>query len=703
MSSNAQFTSELASAIPPGSSPGKFRLFVDSADGVLKLKDSTGAVIPVVGLNDYKESVRAASAIALPSYTLVANVITADAPGALPAQDGVTLVVGDALLYMGGSGPTEPDNGIYIVTQVGSGLLPFILTRRADFADSTRVTPGAITPVEPEGTTNSNKIFILATAAPIVLNTTPLTFVSIGGGGGTVRDPQFWAGTSNPDGTWNTVAPILNSGAFTSQINGINYWDSSGDQTTDLPAVGAGDHNKIVAYFAWFSVPGAGGSLTVSRQGSTGITAGRDVGLTSYKLHGDQALHVFRYDEGGDKWILVQGAGALSGHELRSKSEYVKVSQDYQEGNTFGSVNDDFNLGLTGVQFGRATHIGLRAGNPFDVITGWDASTRADSDFCPRKIIYIEAGPVAFSLNDGGSLAENRIITIDGLNNPTVGNVGDIFTIQYFDGIGWVLTTGNLGLTDYPRIQRTIVLADATAQPAELLRVDCSGGDVTVFAPASPFDGQRFAVSRIDYSANNVVVDGNGNSLVGNPPGGSAPTWTFVLQPTTANAGYASWIWSSQSNLWILDGDLLPQVASNIGNDSGVPGTQVSDALAFLQGEIDTLGRGSGTVETTDGSPTLLLTYETSTDERAIIISARVWCREPATDDSAYFVIEALFNCDGVSVVTSKDENFISVFRDQPAWDVTFAIVGTAIHLNVTGEAAKTIEWKTIVEIHEHG
>lgn len=183
MTSNIQLTSEIASEIPPGSAPGKARLFRDVADGTLKLKDDLGVVFNIATVQDFKESVRVAATATLPAYTRLLNVITANAFGALPAQDGVTLSVNDSLVYAGGAGPAAADNGIYVVAQVGTGGTPFILTRRGDFATSSQVNPGMVVPTGPEGTANKSQLFILATADPITLNTTPLSFVTIGGGG----------------------------------------------------------------------------------------------------------------------------------------------------------------------------------------------------------------------------------------------------------------------------------------------------------------------------------------------------------------------------------------------------------------------------------------------------------------------------------------------------------------------------------------
>lgn len=98
--------------------------------GKLATLDSSGkwdiSLIPDAVFNDrdWKESVRAATTAALPAVTYangtggVGATLTADANGALPAQDGVTLVVNDRLLVKDQAAQLQ--NGIYILK---AGLL----------------------------------------------------------------------------------------------------------------------------------------------------------------------------------------------------------------------------------------------------------------------------------------------------------------------------------------------------------------------------------------------------------------------------------------------------------------------------------------------------------------------------------------------------------------------------------------------------
>lgn len=136
---------------------------------------------------DGKSSVRVATTQALPAYTRNGNVITANANGALPAIDGKVMAVGESLLLKNGA--SAVDDGIYTVTQLGSGGAPFILTRRND-ADATELVNSGMNTVVEEGIQygGRGKRFVLITPNPIVLNTTPLEFQEAGGDGAGIAE-----------------------------------------------------------------------------------------------------------------------------------------------------------------------------------------------------------------------------------------------------------------------------------------------------------------------------------------------------------------------------------------------------------------------------------------------------------------------------------------------------------------------------------
>jgi phage-related tail fiber protein len=100
--------------------------------------------------------------------------------------DGVTLALNDRVLVKDQT--TASQNGIYIVTAVGSGAVAWTLTRATDANLSSELPTGTFAFVS-EGTTNADAGFVLTTNAPITLDTTALAWTQFSGAG------QITAGT----------------------------------------------------------------------------------------------------------------------------------------------------------------------------------------------------------------------------------------------------------------------------------------------------------------------------------------------------------------------------------------------------------------------------------------------------------------------------------------------------------------------------
>lgn len=113
------------------------------------------------GLN-WKQTARSATTAALPANTYnngtagVGATLTANANGALPAQDGVTLVVGNRLLVKNEA--TSANNGIYVVSDAGSGGTPYILTRSTD-ANTAVSLQWATLEISPDASTQAGYIY----------------------------------------------------------------------------------------------------------------------------------------------------------------------------------------------------------------------------------------------------------------------------------------------------------------------------------------------------------------------------------------------------------------------------------------------------------------------------------------------------------------------------------------------------------------
>lgn len=135
--------------------------------------DSTTGRLVIRRAGDYKESVRVATAAALPANTRSGNTLTADANGALPSVDGVALSVGDELLVKD-EAASDLRHGAYVVDSLGGASSPWSMTRRADFDESSDITSGARFPVS-EGT-QAGQVWYLTTNDPITVNVTALSF-----------------------------------------------------------------------------------------------------------------------------------------------------------------------------------------------------------------------------------------------------------------------------------------------------------------------------------------------------------------------------------------------------------------------------------------------------------------------------------------------------------------------------------------------
>jgi hypothetical protein len=133
---------------------------------------------------DQKPTAQVATTAALPANTYangtagVGATLTATANAALTV-DGYTPVVGDRILVKNEA--AGANNGLYDVTQVGSGTLPYILTRNV-YMDAPGEFPGAFIPIEDAGTTNANSLWLCTNTAAPTVGTTAITFTQLNKG-----------------------------------------------------------------------------------------------------------------------------------------------------------------------------------------------------------------------------------------------------------------------------------------------------------------------------------------------------------------------------------------------------------------------------------------------------------------------------------------------------------------------------------------
>lgn len=125
----------------------------------------------LAGTLPVKPAVRVATTVALAASTIVGNVRTANANGALPSIDGVSPGVGDGVLDQHSGAAT----GIWTVTSLGSGGTPWVMTRRSDADLATELPRGTVVPVQ-EGTRYGRRLLVHDTVGAFTLGVTTLVF-----------------------------------------------------------------------------------------------------------------------------------------------------------------------------------------------------------------------------------------------------------------------------------------------------------------------------------------------------------------------------------------------------------------------------------------------------------------------------------------------------------------------------------------------
>ena len=161
------------------------------------------------GIN-FHQAVRLATTAALAANTYnngasgVGATLTGNVNGAL-SVDGVAAVIGNRILVK--DEVTQANNGVYTVTQVGSGAAVYILTRATDFDSAgsgvDQIDAGDFFLVT-AGTTLANTSFVQQTPLPIVVGTTAIVFTQFG------APITYSAGTGLTLG--GTVFSITNTG-----------------------------------------------------------------------------------------------------------------------------------------------------------------------------------------------------------------------------------------------------------------------------------------------------------------------------------------------------------------------------------------------------------------------------------------------------------------------------------------------------------
>jgi hypothetical protein len=220
---------------------------------------------------DYKQSVRVATTADVGNLLATGNMTD--------SVDGVNLTFLDRILVKDQIDPTQ--NGIYRVLTVGTGS-DGTWVRALDADANDKVTSG-LTTIISEGDVNAYKTFKLATSDPIIVGTTPLTFVNpfdtgsnvVAGANGQIQYNNFGVPGASPGLSFDALANVLTVGGNVGITTPTpeNLKTISAGTTANLPSPGQvgrvyidTDDDSILYDdgVEWVSVGGGGGGLTAS-------------------------------------------------------------------------------------------------------------------------------------------------------------------------------------------------------------------------------------------------------------------------------------------------------------------------------------------------------------------------------------------------------------------------------------------------------
>jgi hypothetical protein len=128
-----------------------------------------------------KPTARAATTAALPANVYangaagVGATLTATGNGALTV-DGYAVQLGDIVLVKNEA--TAANNGLYNLSTLGTGSVPYVLTRNLDMDQATEFGGGFVA-VENLGTVNANSLWLCNAANSITVGTTAVTFTQL--------------------------------------------------------------------------------------------------------------------------------------------------------------------------------------------------------------------------------------------------------------------------------------------------------------------------------------------------------------------------------------------------------------------------------------------------------------------------------------------------------------------------------------------
>ena len=484
----------------------------------------------VTGLSasiDVKDSVRLATAAVLPnSPTYLDGVLTAGTNSTLTV-DGSVCALNDRVLVKNQA--ATANNGIYYLSQLGSGAAPWKLTRALDFNLWTEI-PGSVVSVE-AGTVNAGTQWLCNVVAGGTIGSTAISFV-------VPKNFVDLTTSQTVTGTKTFTTPVLGVATATS-INGITITPSGagtltmdGSISTHGPSGGPIDTSSYGGYIDTHS---NGGSINTSGFGGSIDTSnnGGDINTNGYGANA-----------GG--YINTSGGATGAGGSINTNNGGGGIYTDGGGGSITTYGTGTIELGVAG---SRTTFTGAASGDKsiaLPNLSGTVVVTAATSATATQALFAQATGFPAYraiATGDLPSISSGITGILPGANGGTgVANTSKTITL------GGNLTTNGAFATTLTATGTTSITLPTTGTIATLAGTETLTNK-TFTAPALgaatatsingiPISGDSGASGiYMTSGAGGIDTSNNGGHITTNLGGGSIDTQSNGGNITTSSGG----------------------------------------------------------------------------------------------------------------------------------------------------------------------
>ena len=433
--------------------------------------------------------------------------------------DGITMVVADRVIVYEQTDATQ--NGIYTVTNIGSGSTNWVLTRATDADSYAPSDPDSLGQGDAffvqEGTLGAGETYVMNTEGTITFGTTDITFaqvssaqVYVGGTGVTIAGTDISIGQSvgtGDDVTFNSVtgnassATALATGRTIGMTGDVVWTSASFDGSGNVTGTATIQPNSVTLgtdttgnYVAAGATSGTGISGSVSSEGGTFT-------VTSNATNANTASTIVARDGSGN-FSAGTVTGALSGN--------ASTATALATGRTIGMTGDvvwtsasfDGSGNVTGTATIQANSVALGTDT-----TGNYVSSVANGSYLTGGGGASEGTALTLGVDAASANTASKVVARDSSGNfsagtitaALTGNASTATTLQTARTINGVSFNGSANIT----------VADSTKLPK-------AGGAMTgAITTNSTFDGRNVSVdgSKLDGIASGATNVTNNNQL----------------------------------------------------------------------------------------------------------------------------------------------------------------------------------------------